>query len=379
MANVDKSHLDELVRRSFLEKVESEEGSYKMHDILHDLSQYLAGYEYCVDVESDVRLKPEKTRHVLCISNSKSEVEGPLLQLKRLRTFFWPRAFEKRNKLFVDALTTNFRLLRVLVLEHLIVEVPSSIGNLKHLRFLSLRYYRCTRLPSSFGGLLNLQFLDLEYSRLRAWPEGFEKILSLRYLWLSSPSLVGILGNCTSLRTLCIKGCRRLDVLPSTLNHLTALEHLEIDDCGKLLIGEKDFQGLKSLKSLTLCKLTNWMSFPPEGLQHAATTLNHITIERCHHLDINCNFTALASLKMLHISMCPRIWSLPEGMHRLTALHSLKVYDCDGLNFNFGCGEDNEWRKIARVAEFVIKKVLSPFSFPSFCYIPPTPFSTCNE
>ncbi|XP_050153322.1 putative disease resistance protein At1g50180 isoform X1 [Malus sylvestris] len=158
------------------------------------------------------------------------------------------------KKKFLRSVVCNFKLLRVLKYEGIRreVELPSNIGNLVHLRFLSLRGSRVEGLPSSLGNLVCLQTLDL---RLSTWgvkvPNVIWKMKELRHLYLSDwyggrlklaalgnlQSLVNVAGaDCdltrlaelTNLRKLFIKGGVKnmeemLKTTGITFNHLRSL------------------------------------------------------------------------------------------------------------------------------------------------------------
>lgn len=57
---------------------------------------------------------------------------------------------------------------------HSMKELPKKIGNLIHLKWLSLRGGGITRLPKSMGKLFNLLILDMHDSLLKGYPIQFE-------------------------------------------------------------------------------------------------------------------------------------------------------------------------------------------------------------
>ena len=60
--------------------------------------------------------------------------------------------------------------------------VPEDLGNLFHLRYLSLRGTKVKMLPKSIGKLQNLQTLDLKQSLVDALPVEITKLKKLRYV-----------------------------------------------------------------------------------------------------------------------------------------------------------------------------------------------------
>ncbi|PON99932.1 LRR domain containing protein [Trema orientale] len=95
--------------------------------------------------------------------------------------------------------------LRMLSLSGSLMELPTNIGDLIHLRYLNLFDIGLEfELPPAIGNLLNLQTLRLFQCRVTRLPEEVGKLIHLRYLYADYGRLrwpKGI-GRCTSLQTL---------------------------------------------------------------------------------------------------------------------------------------------------------------------------------
>ncbi|KAI8562435.1 hypothetical protein RHMOL_Rhmol03G0037600 [Rhododendron molle] len=400
LEDIGEGYILELVRRSFLERDHARYFSYldypvkgfsypdypvkwekyKMHDLVHDLAQYVARNEFLIIKGATTEPIPETVRHVSFDLNTHCSFPRPLMEAKKLRTIVYPSNRERmfRSPSPVEPAIASFRSLRVLKGHGL----PENIGKLKLLRYISIN--AADKLPNSLWMLLNLQYLDLSGSYVSRLPEDFCKLINLQFLALST-SLTrlprGGIGRLTSLRTLFFSSCRNLESLgegiehlsclrdlfllrcyklvslPAGFRHLTSLERLEIDFCESLNLSEDDdLKGLISLKELELRRLPGLVNLP-KGLLDAAATLTHLVIGDCENLASPSETVLpnLLSLQSLTIADCNQVASLPEGMQRLTKLQDLDIYGC-GLNYTSRYREGGEdWPKIAHVPNIKIK------------------------
>nr|XP_011468803.1 PREDICTED: putative disease resistance RPP13-like protein 1 [Fragaria vesca subsp. vesca]XP_011468804.1 PREDICTED: putative disease resistance RPP13-like protein 1 [Fragaria vesca subsp. vesca] len=184
-----------------------------MHHLVGDLARWAAG-EVCLRLEDKVDGRcSRKTRHSSYIPSQYDGVNKfeAFTEAKRLRTFLPLRLSEDFCN-YVTCMVTldllpKLEYLRVLSLNgYQITELPNSIGNLKHLRYLDLSHTLMS-LPESICTLCNLQTLILEScSRLKTLPTNMWYLSNLSHLNNSDvPSLEGMpprLSQLCNLRTL---------------------------------------------------------------------------------------------------------------------------------------------------------------------------------
>ena len=357
---------------------------FKMHDLVHDLSLFVAQSDHCLVENTNNRKNYEKVRHVSILDYN--------LGANELTTFLHKLNNSARTIIFrnedVDPINVNesffktcisrFKYLRLLDLRFLRFEVlPSSIGSLKHLRYLRLRRNKqIKKLPNSICDMQNLETLILDgCGGLEELPRDIRKMISLRYLWITTKqsrllengieclyslrtmifykclkleSLPEGIQCLTSLRRLEFTSCESLMSLPRGLKYLIELESLIIFDCGKLNLMEgEDYP--TSLRSLRIGSLPQLVALP-QWLIRFGNTLQVLIIHFFENLEALPEwFPYLISLRKLVIWACPKLSSLPERMDCLTSLKELEIGYCLQLRRNCKRDVGKDWPKIAHV------------------------------
>ncbi|XP_057497802.1 putative disease resistance RPP13-like protein 1 [Actinidia eriantha] len=218
MEDLGREYFHELLSRSFFQPSSTGKTSkFMMHDLINDLAQFVAK-ETCFRLEDMLKDNRQykninKARHS---SYARGYFDGIkkfelFYDAKHLRTFL-PCDMSGRNCYLTSSvpldLLPNLRCIRVFSSRgYQICELPSSIGDLKHLRYLNLSNAMLSSLPESLANLYNLQTLILSYCK-------FLKKLSTN------------MGNLINLRHLDITGANSLQEMPPKMGNLTSLQTL---------------------------------------------------------------------------------------------------------------------------------------------------------
>ncbi|CAN6568662.1 unnamed protein product [Malus baccata var. baccata] len=181
----------------------------------------------------------------------------------RSMLFFVPKQFILNlnfGQRVLRSLLNSYKLLRVLKFEDIFMrrsfKLPGEIGNLVHLRFLSLRNTKMQELPLSVGNLVCLQTLDLrgtnaQVGLLLKVPNVFWKMEKLRHVYL--PSIIRGEGrlsfatHASNLRTVVNVSVSASDLYDFV--NLTNLRRLEVRlfDDETIEKGSLTFDNLQSL------------------------------------------------------------------------------------------------------------------------------------
>ncbi|XP_065618959.1 putative disease resistance RPP13-like protein 1 [Quercus suber] len=210
----------DLVSRSLLQRSNGSKLCFLMHDLVHDLATSVSG-KFCFRLEGDnTNNIIDKTRHFSCLRTRYDTPEkfNALCEAKNLRTFISLEMKEDDEdededeefyltKKVPHDLLLKLRFLRVLSLSHYCnIELPESIGDFKHLRYLDVSFTKIERLPESTCMLLNLRTLNLSGCKfLVKLPKNMRNLINLRHLYISGTSIKNMpihMGRLQCLQTL---------------------------------------------------------------------------------------------------------------------------------------------------------------------------------
>ncbi|XP_061997203.1 putative disease resistance RPP13-like protein 1 [Rosa rugosa] len=184
---VGQDYFNDLISRSFFQ-LSSSSDQYFMHDLIHDLASFVSG-EFCFRCEgSDSPNSLSKTRYFSDYhdeaDSSTVEMFEALQQAKCLRTFLSLKSCRWWMLKARCGILPKSKCLRVLKLYgYNIKELPDSINNFKHLRYLDLSWTPIEKLPDTICTLYNLQVLLLSNcDYLTELPANLGRLINLSHL-----------------------------------------------------------------------------------------------------------------------------------------------------------------------------------------------------
>ncbi|KAA8521629.1 hypothetical protein F0562_012302 [Nyssa sinensis] len=185
LEDVAQEYLTELIQRNLVQvswvDFDGKARSCRVHDLIREMI-LKKSQESCfcqVLAQGDSRFDAQSRR--LSIHNN-IDIVPESTSDSRIRSLF---LFEV-NKLpesLLQTLFASFKLLKVLDFQDASLDyLPKEVGNLLHLRYLSVRNTKVKMLPKSVGKLHNLQTLDLKKSLVQELPVEINRLCKLRHL-----------------------------------------------------------------------------------------------------------------------------------------------------------------------------------------------------
>nr|KJB18495.1 hypothetical protein B456_003G056000 [Gossypium raimondii] len=381
--NIGRRYLNDLFSRSFFQDYDdiSIFGTFKMHDLLHDLASFVAKNECCIVYSFEQNIVPG-IRHVCLVYSDDSPDENASKFFNKIG-YLCTLEFPVCSKSFTETCLKRFQHLRMLDLSESNFEVLHKwIGNLKHLRKLNISNCpNIKKLPNSICELQKLQTLDFDgCDQIEELPKDMRHVVNLRFLSLTTKQRdLRVIRRCenleslfegsqklTSLLTLIFSGCNNLVSLPHGLKYVATLQWLVIGSCEKLDLSTT--QGFKekeadddiqdylihngfSLQSLAILDLPKLEALPQWLLLVSANTLENLTVRNCENLKTLAEWHNLTSLEIVEIKHCPELSSLPKSMQRLK---QLRIEDCPLLSLRCQQEMGVEWPKTAHASPIVL-------------------------
>ncbi|KAL2514450.1 putative disease resistance protein [Forsythia ovata] len=320
-----------------------------MHDLINDLAMCVSGYK-CLRLDDmlkdNLRYKiSEKVRHLSFISDIYKSYDrfSSVNSFQSLRTFLPLSIYGLpilTQRVLLDVVPKLYYMRELSLSGYQIYELPSSIGNLRHLRYFNLSRIPLKLLPESVSTLCNLQVLILEGCyRLSKLPARMDKLINLRHLNIADTSQLCEMSE----------GIARLTSL-QTLSKLIVSKSsgLKINDLRdfSLLKGEisiEELQHVVNVQEATDARLTNKPSLNKIRLEWSSTfddsrneileldfplKLENFEIDDCEELvtlwPSENIVQRLVNLQNVSVKMCPNLLSIQE----ISVIGSLSIEYC---------------------------------------------------
>ena len=350
----------ELLSKSFFQLSTSNTSRFVMHDLIHDLANFVAK-ETCLHLDAQLENDPQKKSISESVRHS-SYVSHRCDLIKRFERFH-------KNSRLHTFMNLSLGELPYRRPNHISTKVLEElIPGLQHLRVLSLSKYKISEIPDSFGKLKHLRYVDLSGTKIQCLPDSIGNLLYLQTLKLSNCELSKLpasIGNLINLRHLDVSGNDNLKEMPSKIGKLKYLRFLSNfmvgennslnilggmrDLGGKLCISglekavdiqDADLTSKQKLKSLII-RWNHWLNYSGKEMNHMDvlnsiqphSNLEKLSIEYYAGLGFP-SWASDASLlsKMVDVSIvyCRQCRSLP-CLGQLPSLKRLKIKGMAGV------------------------------------------------
>ncbi|MFX1257698.1 MAG: leucine-rich repeat domain-containing protein [Promethearchaeota archaeon] len=155
--------------------------------------------------------------------------------------------------------------LKILSIENNKLEkLPESLGNLLNMELLNLSRNKIKNIPKSLGNLKSVKYLDLGVNEIRILPENLKNLENLEYLDLTRNKIEifpKILCNFSKLEVFHLGG-NKFNLLPENIGNLKNLKELSVSQ-NKIKILPSSFKNLNNLKILRVNN-TEFTNIPKE-------------------------------------------------------------------------------------------------------------------
>nr|GME02216.1 disease resistance protein RPM1-like [Ipomoea batatas] len=251
LEGIARDYLLQLNNRSLIRIVTTEsifirvDDKIEMHDLFRDVAGEVIRREMFAEIKlsgmHNTKVEWNQRRSLIILEGEPKVNLEKVPQMKKLRTLILEGEGVIVNSL--PQMLQNMKLLRVLALgwlQNCVKELPNEVGDLIHLRYISLYGNpMMTHLPDSLGSLHNLQTLDLRLTSVKSLPKSVSQLMQLRHLFGNFDIHVAdIVFTSSELQTL--SGVLINTIQARELVNLTQLTELDI----KFMEGEECWRAI---------------------------------------------------------------------------------------------------------------------------------------
>jgi len=230
----------------------------------------------------------------------------------------------------------NARHLRSIMVEDIpVVSVPTTILQIKSLRYISIsKVWILRALPEAISDAWSLQALHVTDCRnFVELPGSIGKLQKLRTLNLSGckslKRLPNSIGDCQMISSIDLYHCKKLTVLPNSIGKLQKLKTLKLSLCEELKCLPESIGDCQMISSIDLCNCWELKALPDSICRNEK--LRVLRLGNTHIESLPSSFTMLRDLECLDLNKCREPVELPEGIGHLEKLQVLNLKDCEKL------------------------------------------------
>jgi disease resistance protein RPM1 len=375
LEDVAEEYLMELIHRNLVQVSFGEldyeiARKYRIHDLLHEIVLLKAEeLNFCQVLEAGNTTFHVKSR-CLSIHDARENVFDTS-EYSRVRSI----SLFNTNKIpsyFIVKLFKKFKLLKVLDFEDAPIDcLPQEVGNLFHLKNISLRRTKVKILPKSMGRLQNLQTLNVLETAVRELPIEILRLYKLRHIMALSydfeikscihsmrgvkiPEGVGCLNDLQSLSL--IEANHHGGGLFEEIGKLSQLRSLGISrmtaECGRALC--TSIQNMVYLKHFLVSSISEDEIIDLQSISSSPPFLEHIYLRgRLEKLPIwILELQNLGTLILFFSSLKEDPLSCVQALPNLVTLSLNHAYDGEHLHF-----EEGGFRKLKRLTLKELKEL----------------------
>ncbi|KAL6270937.1 hypothetical protein ACE6H2_027848 [Prunus campanulata] len=204
--------------------------------------------------------------------------------------------------------------------------LPEIPGNVEYLDISSTAI---KNLPSSVWTNEKLSFLDIEWCKdLKNLPSSSCK-LKLRHLSLWGCSSLGKFSELPRNMTEIELTETSMKVLPSSIEHLSCLKKIVLENCGRFASLPMSICKLNSLERLIITRCFKFKYFPKilEPMEH----LNFLSLSETAVKKLPSSIENLIALQTLELYRCKNLKFVPSSIYNLKCLKTLMFGGCSKL------------------------------------------------